>query len=70
MPTLLTCLRVMLTHAPLHTASVTTSFISGVKSICGAYRIGAILWSILGFIVGPTTGGSGYSITFVQNYHF
>ena len=51
-----TCQIVLLTHTPPDAASATTSFFQGVKSICGTNIIGAIPWSIPGFIVGGTTG--------------
>ena len=47
-PVQITYCRVLLTHAPPDAASTTTSFVSGVKSVCGATTIGAILWLILG----------------------
>ena len=55
-PVRLTCLRVRLTHSPPHTACTETSFVAGVESVWEAPPIGAILSSILGFIVETTTG--------------
>ena len=55
-PVWLTYLGLLLTHALPNDASVTTSFVAGVKSVCGANTISAILCSILGFIFGTTTG--------------
>ena len=55
-PVLLTFRRFLLTHTLPDAASATTSFVAGVKSVCGTTTIGAIFWSILGFIIGTTTG--------------
>ena len=55
-PVLITRRGFLLTHALPHTVSTTTSFISGVKTVCGATTTGAILWSILEFFFGTTTG--------------
>ena len=55
-PVLFTCHGVRLTHAPLHTAYGMTSFVAGVGRVWEALPISAILSSILGFIVGTTTG--------------
>ena len=37
-------------HAPPNAASATTSFAPGIRSVCSANIIGAILWSIPGFV--------------------
>ena len=46
----------LLTYAPPGDVFPTNSFVAGVKSVCGVNTIGLILWSILGLIVGTTTG--------------
>ena len=53
---LLICRGFLLTYTPPHAASMTTYFVSGVKSVCGAATIGTIIESILGFIIWATIG--------------
>ena len=53
-PIFITCRGVLLTHAPPHATSATTSFVSDIKSAYGAATIGTILGSILRFIVWTT----------------
>ena len=55
-PILLTCREVILIHAPPDAVSATTSFVTVAKIICGANKIGAIPWSIPGFIAKAKTG--------------
>ena len=52
----LTCLGFWLTHAQLHTASATGSFVAGVKIVLEFPIFVVILSSILGSIVGTRTG--------------
>ena len=67
MPVLLTCRGVLLTHTPSHASFTTTSFVSGVNSVCGAATIGTILGSILRFIFGAMTGRVRLLNNFLQN---
>ena len=55
-PVLLTHRGVLLTHTSPHTASATTYFISGVKSVCRTAKTDTIIGSILGLVVRETTG--------------
>ena len=55
-PVLLTFRIFMLIHATTDAAFATTSFISGVNSICNTNTIHTILWSVPGFIGGGKTG--------------
>ena len=57
-PVLLTCRGVLLTHEPPNAASVTTSFFSGTKRVCGANIIGVIPWSIPGSLPGARKNGT------------
>ena len=49
---IITCRRVLLIHTLPDAASAMTSLVAGVRSVCGANMIGAIHWSIPGFVVG------------------
>ena len=55
-PVRLTCCGVLLTHTPPDAASARASFVVGMNIVYGANTIGAISWSILGFIVEGETG--------------
>ena len=59
---------VVLTHKSPDAASVRTSFVAVVKSVCGATIIVSILWSILGFIVKTTTGRVRLLNIFCSNF--
>ena len=50
-PVLITFCGFLLIHVPPDAVSVTTSFVAGAKSVCGANAIGATPWSITRFIV-------------------
>ena len=47
---------VLSVHSLHYAASATTSFVTDIKSVYGATTIGAILRSILSFVVRTTTG--------------
>ena len=56
MPVQITFRGFLLINAPPDAASATTSFVAGVKSVCGTNIIGAIPWSIHGLIRRDKTG--------------